>query len=171
MDIPTSENFQPQMPLATPPDHRLRNTLGGIALVLVLAGGFFLINRERAEENPVNDREQAALGSYVRRAGQDIKVEIADEAEEQIEGLSGREGLGENEGMLFVFENPGRYSFWMKDMNFPIDIIWLDAGMKVIYIKEDARPEDGEANFGPDTESKYVLEAPAGLAAGSGGKV
>ena len=100
---------------------------------------------------------------YVKIAGQNIKVDLAATPEAQAQGLSGRAGLKEDEGMLFIFENPGLYSFWMKDMNFAIDMIWLDEEMRVIYIKKDARPEDGLTPFGPKENSKYVLEVVYGF--------
>jgi uncharacterized membrane protein (UPF0127 family) len=108
---------------------------------------------------------------YVKIAGQSIKVDLALTAPQQEQGLSGRAGLKEDEGMLFVFEKPDRYFFWMKDMNFPIDMVWLapsEAGigedLKVIYIKKDARPESYPATFGPDKNAKYVLEVVSGFA-------
>src|SRR3989344_9410884 len=100
---------------------------------------------------------------YVKMAGQRIKVDLASTPGEQGQGLSGRAPLKEDEGMLFVFERPGKYSFWMKDMNFPIDIIWLDEYKKVIYIKKDARPELFPESYGPETNSKYVLEVVSGF--------
>jgi len=68
---------------------------------------------------------------YVKIAGQNIKVDLALTPETQEKGLSGRSGLKDDEGMLFVFEKPDKYSFWMKDMNFPIDIIWMGEDMRV----------------------------------------
>jgi uncharacterized membrane protein (UPF0127 family) len=97
----------------------------------------------------------------VKIAGRDIKVELAQTREIQEKGLSGREGLALNTGMLFVFEKPGKYYFWMKDMKFPIDMIWIDEQMKVIFIKKDAKPILPLQNFGPDANSKYVLEVNA----------
>ena len=72
---------------------------------------------------------------YVKIAGQSVKVDLALTAAEQMQGLSGRTELKENEGMLFIFPQSGNYPFWMKDMNFPIDMIWLGEDLKVIYIK------------------------------------
>jgi uncharacterized protein len=56
----------------------------------------------------------------------EITVSIAQTKEEQARGLSGRESLNRDEGMLFLFPKKDRYAFWMPDMNFPIDIIWID---------------------------------------------
>src|SRR3989338_9107684 len=96
--------------------------------------------------------------------GQNIRVNLAttDAAREQ--GLSGRENLKEDEGMLFVFDYPDKYSFWMKDMNFPIDIIWLGENLEVVYIKKDAEPSSYPNAFGPDKNARYVLEVKAGFA-------
>ena len=100
---------------------------------------------------------------YVKIAGQVIKVDLALTKEALAQGLSGRSGLKENEGMLFIFDNPDTYSFWMKDMNFPIDIIWIDETMKITYIKKDARPELYPETYGPKDASKYILEVVSGF--------
>jgi len=95
----------------------------------------------------------------VHIAGQDIKVDLALTEAQREQGLSGRQSLNENEGMLFVFDSPGNYPFWMKDMNFPIDIIWLSEDGSVIYIKKNALPESYPEAYGPGTndgEAKYV---------------
>ncbi len=101
--------------------------------------------------------------SVVTIAGQDIKVDTVTTPESRAQGLSGRGVLAEDEGMLFVFEKPGQYNFWMKDMNFAIDMIWIGEDMRVIYIKKDARPEDFLSTFGPDKDAKYVLEVNSGF--------
>ncbi len=103
-------------------------------------------------------------GNFIRFAGQNVRVEIADTPAERELGLSGRERLGEKEGMIFVFDSPGRHAFWMKDMLFPLDIIWLDENLKVIYIKKDARPESYPEIFLPGEDAKYVLEVAVGFA-------
>ena len=103
----------------------------------------------------------------VKIAGQSIKVELALTPAEQARGLSGRESLKDDEGMLFVFSDQDKnktHKFWMKDMNFPIDMIWIDKDKKVIYIKKDARPESYPNLFGPDVASQYVLETVSGFA-------
>ena len=65
--------------------------------------------------------------------------------------------------MLFVFDKPGQYPFWMKDMNFAIDIIWIGEDLRVVYIKKDARPELYPETYTPTENAKYVLEVPAGF--------
>ena len=106
----------------------------------------------------------------VQIAGQEIRVELASTTTEQNKGLSGRSELPENSGMLFVFAEPGKHSFWMKDMNFPIDIVWFtpseggdNSNLKVVYIKKNATPETYPEAFTPNVDAKYVLEISAGF--------
>ena len=102
--------------------------------------------------------------AYVRIVGVKIKVDIVDEPAEREVGLGGRFFLARDEGMLFIFEHPGKYKFWMRGMKFPIDIIWINETMEVVYIKEDARHETPSESFGPDQDAIYVLEVYSGFA-------
>ncbi len=99
----------------------------------------------------------------VSLAGVVLNTELADTDVLRARGLSGRKSLTENESMLFVFDQPGKHSFWMKDMNFSIDIIWIDEDLRVVYIKENATPTSYPETFGPDENAKYVLEVVAGF--------
>ncbi len=77
-----------------------------------------------------------------------------------------REALAGNGGMLFIFDNPGAHGIWMKNMRFPLDIIWIGADDKIIDIKTNALPclnSDCEVLF-PKSLAKYVLEVNAGFA-------
>lgn len=102
---------------------------------------------------------------YVRMSlgGETLKLEIADTEGLRVQGLSGRKALGVNEGMLFDFSEDGYHQFWMKDMKFPIDIIWFDAGNRIVDVKERATPESYPEVFTPHTLARYVLEVPAGF--------
>jgi hypothetical protein len=77
---------------------------------------------------------------------------------EQTEGLSRRASLAEDQGLLFVFEEFGMHGFWMKEMNFPISIIWLDDECKVTGFKHKATPESFPEVFYPELPSRYVVE-------------
>ncbi len=100
---------------------------------------------------------------FARVGGVSIKLELAINKNDQIRGLSGRESLDQDSGMLFVFQKPGKYYFWMKDMNFPIDMIWINENNEIVYIKKEASPDDYLATYGPEEDSKYVLEINSGL--------
>lgn len=101
-------------------------------------------------------------------------VELATTTIEQARGLSFRASLAEESGMLFTF-SPGIQNFWMKDMNFPIDIIWI-AGGKVVGFEQDAKPQPGVPLWrltiytSPDGVDK-VLEVNAGIVAKDGIKI
>ena len=110
-----------------------------------------------------NNKENSSI-QHAKIAGITLNVEVASTPEAQAQGLSGRTGLAENKGMLFVFAEPGQYAFWMKDMNFPIDMIWINENFKVIYIQKNAEPASYPETFGPAVNAKYVLEVVAGFA-------
>ncbi len=93
-----------------------------------------------------------------------LEIEIADTPEERIKGLSGRESLSENSGLLFVHSQPGIYGIWMKDMKFPIDVIWLDADFRVVDIAKDIKPDSFPRVFEPSQPALYILEVNAGFA-------
>ncbi len=96
-------------------------------------------------------------------SGRSINVEVADTEEKRALGLSGRSGLGRDEGMLFVFTEDARHSFWMKDMLFAIDIIWLSRDGVVIDIAPSVSPDTYPTSFSPEAPARYALELRAGF--------
>lgn len=102
-------------------------------------------------------------GPVLIEGGHRLNLEVVDTERERTRGLSGRESLGKNAGMLFVFPVSNTYGFWMKDMNFSIDIVWLDENFEIVYIKEEVSPETYPESFRPDTPARYVLEVNAGV--------
>lgn len=93
-----------------------------------------------------------------------IKVEIADTIETQFRGLSNREELCADCGMLFVLPDKKVRTFVMRDMNFPLDFIWIDDD-KIVKIDKDAKPEGSNPviRFSSEEEVSYVLEVNAGF--------
>ena len=107
--------------------------------------------------------------------GHSFTAEIADTLATRNQGLSDRDSLPEDAAMLFVFPLPSRYGFWMKDMRFSIDIIWIRRG-KIIGFKENAVPEPGKSIFSltsyyPPASVDRVLEVNAGVVEKYGFKV
>ena len=91
-----------------------------------------------------------------------IIAEIADNIISRSKGLMFRKSLPENEGMLFVFNREGYHSFWMMNMSFPIDIIWINKEKEVVHIVKDAKPCGLNCDpYVPEKEAKYVLEVNA----------
>jgi len=129
-----------------------------LSIFFIAIVGFFLIQNYISQ----NSIEAGSI-KYIKIAGQNIKVDLALTSKLQEQGLSGRSSLNENEGMLFVFEKPARNFFWMKDMNFAIDMIWISEDLHVVYIKKDAKPESFPEVFGPNENTKYVLEVVSGF--------
>ena len=128
-----------------------------IVIIFILIISFLLINKNN---NSVNNFDIKNT-KYVKIGGEIIKVDLALTSTDQENGLSFRENLKNDEGMLFIFDNVGTYPFWMKDMSFPIDIIWIGEDFRVIFIKENATPESFPEIFSPNKNSKYVLEVNA----------
>ena len=94
-----------------------------------------------------------------------IRTELALTDQEQYQGLSGRDSLQSGQGMLFVFSHPGTYQFVMRNMKFPLDIIWINDA-QVSYIAKNLPPDgaDFKHYYGPDSDAEAVLEVNAGTA-------
>ncbi len=98
-------------------------------------------------------------------------VDLADTPEKRTQGLSGRPVLEDGTGMLFVFQEERQHAFWMKDMNFPLDMIWINAECVIADIIADVpHPEPGQEDgvlptYSPSAPATYVLELNAGVAA------
>jgi uncharacterized membrane protein (UPF0127 family) len=99
---------------------------------------------------------------------QTIRVEIADTDMERIRGLSGRESLSSGTGLLFIFDRADYHGIWMKDMNFPIDIVWLEVprqageSYRVVDIEKNVSPSTFPHVFYPPRPVKYILETNPG---------
>lgn len=100
---------------------------------------------------------------YANLGGQVLTLKVADTPKLQKKGLSGSKPLTLNDGMIFVFPKPEKYYFWMKDMTFPIDIIWLDESYKIISVEENATPESYPKIFVSAEPAQFVVELKAGF--------
>ncbi|OGL79726.1 hypothetical protein A3F28_00065 [Candidatus Uhrbacteria bacterium RIFCSPHIGHO2_12_FULL_57_11] len=106
--------------------------------------------------------------------GKTVSALIADTPEKRSKGLGGRRSLGTDEGMLFVFDEAAQYGFWMKDMKFAIDIIWINDG-KIVDIAPNVQPpsspDDELTSYLPRLPADAVLEVAAGFVQKSGVKI
>lgn len=107
----------------------------------------------------------------LRADGVEYELDIAVSESAQQRGLGGREVLAQDEGMLFIFDKPAVRCMWMKDMNIPIDILWLDSTKKVTYIAPNVAPGSYPQQFCGDAKTKYVIELNAGEAKRAGIKL
>ena len=96
-----------------------------------------------------------------------FRVDVASSFFQKALGLMHRKAIGRNEGMLFIFNKDGKYDIWMPNMNFSIDIIWLDSKSRVLKIVENAEPCRSifacPAYVSPQS-ARYILEFRDGTA-------
>lgn len=161
-----------------PGEHRRRGFAGQVATLLpaiLLALALAFVPGDiswRAVAFGISRAVNVGLPEKTVVAGDtEIRAEVADDPYTRRIGLSNRESLEEGRGMLFLFEEDAPHSFWMKDMRFAIDMIWMNSNRMVVHIEEEVSPETFPRSFGPRTMSRYVLEVPAGYADKSGIKV
>ena len=111
---------------------------GGALLVVLLLRSLFLHKEQlppALEVGNATEKEWVlSLGSF------SIPVTLADSPEEREQGLSGTLSLPKESGLLFLFDKPDFYGFWMKDMAYPLDIVWIDKDFKIIGISKDIAP-------------------------------
>jgi uncharacterized membrane protein (UPF0127 family) len=100
-----------------------------------------------------------------------FSVAVSRTTAELRKGLSGSDPLLSGQGMLFVFPEDGRYGIWMKDMNYPIDVLWLSSDKKVVHIREGFLPSSFPEVEHPSSSARYVLELSAGSVRRSGIKI
>lgn len=94
-----------------------------------------------------------------------VSVDIASSTSAIMKGLSGSISLPENKGMLFIFNKAERYRFWMPDMNYSLDIIWIGSDMKIVDISKNVPPlldKTKPVYYRPGLAAQYVLEVNAG---------
>jgi uncharacterized membrane protein (UPF0127 family) len=142
---------------------RLRRRLADIAhrapLVLLLAA---TLSSTPACAAPSGPRVILESGGKSHR----VQVELADTEAKRERGLMFRKELPEGRGMLFLFDEEGEHSFWMKDTLIPLDLIFVDSSGRVSGIVARARPLTLEPRSGGP--SRMVLEVPGGWAAAHG---
>jgi len=89
-------------------------------------------------------------------------IEIAESDYETQTGLMYRESMAQNQAMLFIFPNIAMHSFYMKNTQIPLDIIYIDENLKIVSFHKNAKPFD-ETGLSSKVPIQYVLEVNAGL--------
>ena len=101
-------------------------------------------------------------------------VEIANTPQSRARGLGFRDSLPEGRGMWFEYETPRLASFWMRGMRFPLDMVWIDANLRVVGVTADVphappgTPDSDLPTYSSPSPVRYVLELNAGTAAQHG---
>ena len=131
--------------------------LAVLSLAVISAGIGSYIYYDTGSERPLEGNQTEIYFQDHR-----FSVEIAGSSEERARGLMFREELGENQGMLFVYEEEADRSFWMKNTLIPLDIIFLDSDFEVINIEQaDPQPNTSDENlrrYRSERPAQYVLE-------------
>jgi len=124
-----------------------------VLLAVSLLGGYYLYAQPQTEQ--------------IEFGGVTLTVELATTPAQQEQGLSDRNSMPANHGMLFVFTQEGEWSFWMTEMRFPLDIIWFNSTRQVVFIEQDlppcAPPPASCPVYTPPVNALYVLEVNAGF--------
>lgn len=133
--------------------------------LLGLIGAFLVFGGARSlfPQGGTLAKTQVKIGSST------FDVEVAKTSQERTRGLGGRATLASGSGMLFVFEREDRFSFWMKNVSFPLDIIWIDVNKRIADITHSAQAEEGKPEsqlrtYKPSVPVRYALEIAGGSA-------
>ena len=134
-----------------------------ILLVFAMVAGWYFLARRTP-----NDAQTLIVNDKV------FRIEIAETMADRARGLSGRDGLRDDEGMLFIFPIASKYSFWMKDMKFPIDMVWI-RDSRIVGVTADVQPEPDKSiwqltSYPPPEPVDMVFEVAAGVAEKTGMK-
>lgn len=142
-----------------------RQSVGvAILLIIAVAAGVLWLLQQRTVIRPymiADDR---------------VQLEITQTTKQRERGLSGRTSLGDADGLLFIFPEVDRHGIWMKEMLFPIDIIWV-ADQKIVDIAPrvplppPGTPESELTVYYPRAAANWVIEVPAGTAERRGWKI
>lgn len=137
----------------------LAKILLDIMIVIAIIGTIFFIYRTYQEPIATFFFGEQKIGMFIRDIP--LTVSVADSPSERALGLSGVKSLPEREGKLFIFDIEGRYGFWMKDMLFPIDILWIDNSGKIVHIEENVRIDSYPTIYTTPVPARFVLEVNA----------
>jgi hypothetical protein len=140
-------------------------------LSFLLIGMFFVaylvvhVPQKKIVPQPVSETNTEILvfNHSLTIGTQKLQVAYASTPSEQQQGLSDTSSLTDNQGMLFIFPTATSPSFWMKDMQYSLDIIWIGSDKKVVDITANLTPSTFPKSFSPKNPAQYVLEVNAGF--------
>lgn len=134
--------------------------------IIIFALILFLIAGVAFYQFSKNSQPQIKTNGKVTINTQKFDVEVVKDSKAQQIGLTKYNSIKDNQGMFFLFDEPGRYGFWMKNMKFPIDIIFI-RNDTVVSISQEAQPVDKDASnptiYTPPVPADKVLEIQSGL--------
>ena len=129
-----------------------------IYIVLALGAAFGLFFLHFSKPLPSDWQNGGTLFIHGR---QSIRLSFANTPQLREQGLSNTQNLPTDTGLFFVFDAPETTGFWMKDMQYPIDIVWINEKKRVIDIDDHVTPESYPTVYYPSEPVQYVLEISA----------
>ena len=129
---------------------KLSTAIALLVLVLIVAVAIGLVQKFQ------EPRTTLRLGDGI------FSTHVAATGAERQKGLGDIESLADNEAMLLAFDHEAEWSIWMKDVEYPIDVIWLDDQKQVVHIVKNMPPDSYPDSFSPDKPARYVVELAAG---------
>lgn len=130
-----------------------------IVVVLTIFGVVFFLYQNYSDEVIDYLYGQQKVSIFLRDVP--VLVTTVDTPEARQKGLSGISALPSNEGMLFIFDEEGRYGFWMKDTLLALDIIWVNNNQEIVHIESNVRPESYPATYYSPVPARFVVEVNA----------
>lgn len=159
------------MPRFSPPNVRIFLTIF-IFLFFAFVSYWFFASRPTlifAVTDQISNVNYAPVvtGPWLQVGKTKIPVELATSSQAIQQGLSGRFALAKDKGMLFIFSAPSRYRFWMPNMHFPLDFVWIGSNKQIVDITSNVSNQFDPAKpafYRPSQPTQYVLEVNAGFA-------
>ena len=136
-----------------------------MVLFALIFGATIVRNYSKTGKLPFLNSKNSKKTAAATINGHNFNLLLAKTSAEKEIGLSKRDSLPKDFGMLFLFDSAGNYAFWAKDMRFPIDIIFINND-KIVTIYKNVKPQKDQNNlpvFGPKEISNLVLEINSGL--------
>ena len=146
-------------------------TLIAFVLVMLITAGAFVFSDNSQKPTQIPPTQSDTPTIIIN--GHKFSIEIADTSEKRTLGLSHRQSIPADEGILFVFESPGWYQFWMGGMLFPLDFVWIN-GDNVVDITQNVPAPVNDASariINPKLEVDKVLEINSGQIKSAGIKI
>ncbi len=128
-----------------------------LILIVILIPMGLLFAYSKSKDTPISELFFPAI--ELMHIGEiPVRIEIVDTPELREQGLSGRSEIGDQNGMLFVFNEPDYHSIWMKDMQFAIDVVWISPDLTVVGVEKNVTPNTYPKSFRPPKPVLYILE-------------
>lgn len=146
---------------------RVRVVLAGFALLLVSGLVIYRYSPKEIETSCAFRIPESAASPETKgdayRVDTCVSLELVSTNSERTLGLSGRSDMALDRGMLFDFKAPNEYCMWMKDMNFSLDMVWLNEQKEIVYMIEGVTPDTYPKSFCGPEEARYVIEVNTGI--------